>query len=67
MSDNATQKLLDRIHKLEEIITLSAHTCGQHNCNCPGSNKIKTLVKAYLASYPEFANTLPVRQTRGNR
>lgn len=57
----------DRISALEEILILSAQTCGQHNCNCPGSNKIKKLVAAYMTQYPEFAEKIPVRHNKGTR
>lgn len=61
------EQMQERIQMLEKIVALSAQTCGRHNCNCPGSNQIKALVDQYIANHQEFANQLPVRQTRTNR
>jgi hypothetical protein len=52
MSDDKIAQLQAQVLKLEQIIALSAKTCGQNHCNCPGAPKMKKLVQAYVSEYP---------------
>jgi len=44
-------QLREKLAALEAVITQSAKTCGMNNCNCPGSYKVKTMVKEYKEKY----------------
>ena len=35
-----------KLELLDRLLPLISNTCGRHNCNCPGSNRIKQVVDA---------------------
>jgi len=52
MSDPAVSELQSRIDDLESQLTAYqallhtvSNTCGQHNCNCPGSSAVKLMAQ----------------------
>lgn len=57
MSEATVQDLLIKIDQLESklkllnsLLPLVSSTCGRHNCNCPGSHKIKQLIDSSAMS-----------------
>jgi hypothetical protein len=36
-----------KLQLLEDLLPLVGNTCGRHNCNCPGSDKIRKVVDQY--------------------
>jgi hypothetical protein len=33
-----------KLQLLEDLLPLVGNTCGRHNCNCPGSDKIRKVL-----------------------
>ena len=45
------EALRTRIASLEELLAVSAKVCGNNNCNCPGSDRVKKAVRAHMEKF----------------
>lgn len=44
-------ELRNKLASLEELLAVSSKVCGNNNCNCPGSDKVKKAVKAHREKF----------------
>lgn len=45
------EDLRSRLASIEELLAVSSKVCGNNNCNCPGSDKVKKAVKAHREKF----------------